>query len=140
VTHRSPQVPGAAICPGGPGPSRPARATAVATRGRSSSGIGPAARLASQTAGRSNGKQRPQRDTPIMKILSSRDQFGRRCTRIARAWSGGAGTRERPPYGCTAQEATGVNGMHVRADENLGGDAGRPCLNHGALPGAPDRQ
>ena len=41
----------------------------------------------------SNGKQHRQRDTRIMKIFSSRDHFGGRCTRIARARSGGAGTK-----------------------------------------------
>jgi hypothetical protein len=103
------------------GPSGP-RTRSRPARVRSSSGIDSAAQLASQRVGGLARKQHRQRDTPIMKTLSSRDHVGGRCTRIAPAWSGGAHKEIRPPHGCTAQEGERRNQhARMRGRKKLGG-------------------
>ncbi len=65
--------------------------------------------------------QHRQRNTRIMKIFDSRDRFGSRCTRTARALERRCGHKDKGPVRLHGPGARGVTGLNVGA----GGEPGR---------------
>ena len=114
--------------------SRPAR-------GRSSSGIDSAARLASQTAGGPGTQAAPPAryadHEDFARVITSA-AVHQDCTGSERR----CGHKEiRPRRGCTPPGARGVKRHgRMRGRRTWAADTGRPCRNHRALPGAPAGQ